>query len=59
MMEIGHIAQNIYLIVESLGLDCCSIGGFIDNKINSLLDLNSNQEAVCLIIACGTKGGEK
>ena len=59
MMEIGHIAQNIYLLIESLGLGCCSIGGFVDEKINELLDINAEQEAVCLVIACGTKGGEK
>ncbi len=59
MMEVGHIAQNIYLLCESLGLDCCSIGGFIDEKINKLLDINVEQEAACLVVACGAKGGEK
>jgi len=59
MMEVGHIAQNVYLVSESLGLKCCSIGGFIDKKINGLLDINAEQEAVSLVIACGTKGGEK
>lgn len=59
MMEMGHIAQNTYLLTEILGLGCCSIGGFADKQINTLLDLDSSQEAVGLVIACGhTKGGD-
>lgn len=59
LIEIGHIAQNIYLICEALNIACCSVGGFIDKKLNSLFDFNTEQEVVNLVIACGMKGGEK
>lgn len=57
MMEIGHIAQNMYLIASVLGLGCCSIGGYIDDNINNLLDLNNENEAVGLVISFGKKKG--
>jgi len=52
--EAGHIAQNIYLIATGQKLKCCAIGGFLDNKINNLIDIDKYQEAVIYMIAIGT-----
>lgn len=55
LVDTGHFCQNIYLICEALGLGCCSIGGFIDDKLNSLLDVDGQEESVIIVVAIGTK----
>lgn len=53
LMDTGHLCQNIYLICEALGLGCCSIGGFLDDKLNKLLDLDGQEESVVIVVAVG------
>ena len=38
-MEAGHVAQNIYLQAEVLGLGTVSIGAFYDDKVKDVLSL--------------------
>jgi len=52
--EYGHYAQNISLISSELGLGACSIGGFIDDGLNKLLDFDKIDESVIGVIAIGT-----
>lgn len=58
LMECGHLCQNIYLVSESLGLSCCSIGGFMDIKINELLDIQYTSEKVLYLAAIGNTKNE-
>lgn len=44
LIEAGHIGQNVYLISAALGVQCCAIGGFIENEICRLLDINPEEE---------------
>lgn len=53
LFEAGHLAQNIYLLSESLGIKCCAIGGFSDTTINTHLELDPEEEAVVYILAIG------
>lgn len=53
LIEAGHLGQNIYLVSTALNLKCCAIGGFIDKKINSLLDFNNNNEFTSYLLAIG------
>ena len=53
--EYGHLAQNIYLTSNSLNLGCCSIGGFIEGKINSILDLDPEDEGAIGMMTIGNK----
>jgi SagB-type dehydrogenase family enzyme len=53
LIECGHIGQNICLLSEKLGIDCCAIGGFIDDKINDYLDVEPSTEAVLYVFALG------
>ena len=53
LFEAGHIAQNIYLIATHLGIKTCAIGGFLDNEIIHILDLDPNKELPIYIIAVG------
>jgi len=52
-IEAGHIAQNIHLVATALDVKSCSIGGFIDQKMNEILDIDSGTEAVLSMIAIG------
>ena len=53
LLEAGHLAQNVYLIATALGLGCVSIGGFIDDELNSLIGLDGVNEAVIYTIILG------
>lgn len=53
LLDAGHLAQNVYLVSEALKLQCCSIGGFIDDELNKLLDLEGTSEKVIYLIALG------
>jgi len=51
--EAGHLAQNIYLLSTLLNLKCCAIGGFLDEKIIELLDINPKTELPLYMICIG------
>ncbi|NMB57425.1 SagB/ThcOx family dehydrogenase [Candidatus Beckwithbacteria bacterium] len=55
LIEAGHMGQNIYLLSSILNLNCCALGGFIDDKINFLLDLDGVEESVVYAFALGNK----
>jgi len=52
-LEAGHLAQNIYLVTTALGLGCVAIGGFMDDEINEILEVDGVNEAVVYVIAIG------
>ena len=52
-IESGHLSQNLYLVSESLGLGCCTLGGFKDDQINNLLDLNGINEKTLYLAVIG------
>ncbi len=47
-MEVGHVAQNVYLQAESLNLSTVVVGAFDDNMIKRLLNL-SNEEPLYIM----------
>lgn len=53
-LEGGHLAQNIYLVGTALGLKVCAIGGFVDDKINKIIDVDGEDEGILYILAVGT-----
>jgi SagB-type dehydrogenase family enzyme len=53
-VEAGHISQNIYLQAVSLGLGSVSVGAFLDSKVNNLIDVDGEKEAVIYLHAVGT-----
>jgi len=48
-MDLGHSAQNIYLIVEALGLGTCAIGAFQDESVSRVLRLPYEEEPLYLM----------
>ena len=52
-MEAGHLAQNLMLLTEESGLGSCAIGGYIDNEVNKLLDIQHTKEVTLYLITVG------
>jgi len=55
LLEAGHVAQNINLVVNGLGLGCINIGGFLDHRVDDLLGLDGITHSTIYIIAIGNK----
>lgn len=53
--EAGHVGQNIYLVSSALNIGCCAIGGFFDDTINKLIDIDGINESVIYVFALGHK----
>lgn len=52
-MEVGHSAQNLLLQAEALGIGCCPVGAFYDEKVKKIL--NTEIEEPLYIITIGKK----
>jgi SagB-type dehydrogenase family enzyme len=44
LFEAGHVAQNVNLVAESIGLGSLNLGGFFDDEIAALLDIDTDEE---------------
>ena len=55
MMDAGHICQNMLLAAESLALGACPVAAFYDDQVNSLLNLDGEEESVIYLAAVGSK----
>ena len=54
LMDVGHICQNLLLASEALDLKCCPVAAFFDDEMNSLLEIDSEEEAVVYLASVGT-----
>jgi SagB-type dehydrogenase family enzyme len=53
LLEAAHISQNLLLEATALDLGAVAIGGFIDDQINAMLDLDGIDETAIYLIAAG------
>jgi len=53
-MEAGHLSQNIYLQAVSLGLGSVSVGAFLDEQVNKLIEVDGSTEAAVYLHAVGS-----
>ena len=53
LLEAGHAAQNMCLAVTSLNLGALPVGGFFDNYVAKLFELNQEHEAILYALAFG------
>jgi SagB-type dehydrogenase family enzyme len=52
-LDAGHIAQNLYLAGEALGLGVCGIGALFDDMVNDILGLDGLEETVVYMATVG------
>ncbi|MHA1474716.1 MAG: SagB/ThcOx family dehydrogenase [Promethearchaeota archaeon] len=52
-LDMGIVAQNLYMAAEALKLGTCSIGCYEQTKIDVLLELDSTQEMTMLVQPLG------
>jgi SagB-type dehydrogenase family enzyme len=53
LLDAGHVCQNLYLAVEAVNCGTCAIGGFIDDKVNGLLNLDGEEQFVIYMASVG------
>jgi SagB-type dehydrogenase family enzyme len=56
LQEAGHIGQNFYLLAPAFNIRICGIGGYVDDRINTLLDVDGLGETVIYGLAIGSNG---
>lgn len=54
-LDAGHVCQNLYLTAESIDCGACAIGAYDDNKINSLLNLDGENQFVIYAATVGKR----
>ncbi len=52
-LDVGHIAQNLYLAAEALDLSTCTIGAFFDDEINSIIGADGIDETALYLAPVG------
>ena len=58
LFEAGHVAQNLCLLATERGLASLCVGGFVDARVNRLLKLEPQVEAVVYCVAFGHPADE-
>jgi len=53
LLDAGHICQNLYLAVEALGLGTCAIGAYDQAAMDSILELDGEDEYVVYLAPVG------
>ena len=51
----GHLSQSMYLVATALGLNHCAVFGYLDDMVNSLMQLDGHSEFIVLVNSLGHK----
>jgi SagB-type dehydrogenase family enzyme len=54
-LDAGHLCQNLYLATAAIQSGTCAVGGFLDDKVNTLLDLDGEEQFVIYMATVGKK----
>jgi SagB-type dehydrogenase family enzyme len=55
--DVGVLLQNFYLVGTGLGLATCAVGGFFDDEVGRLLDVDNVDENVMMLFSVGKLPG--
>ncbi|MEM7336397.1 MAG: SagB/ThcOx family dehydrogenase [Chloroflexota bacterium] len=55
LLEAGHVSQNFYLVSTALGIELCSMGGYLDLELEARLGIDGITESVVCAMAIGGK----
>ena len=51
--ECGHIGQNMMLVAPLMGLHIVPLGGFFEERIRSVLEIQDTQKRILYVLAVG------
>ena len=54
-LDAGHVCQNLYLASEAIECGSCAVGGFYDDQVNALLNLDGNERFIIYMATVGKK----
>lgn len=54
-LDAGHACQNLYLAAEAIDCGACAIGAFYDEGMNTILDLDGENQFVIYVATIGKK----
>lgn len=55
LLDAGHLAENLLLVCEDLNLAAVPLGGFDDDRLAGLLELDPHEEAPLHLVLLGNK----
>jgi SagB-type dehydrogenase family enzyme len=53
LLEAGHVAQNVNLVANALGLGCANLGGYFDRRADDFLDLDGLLHSTIYMVVIG------
>ncbi len=53
LLDAGHVCQNLYLACEAIGAGCCAIAAYHQEAMDSLLDVDGEDEFTCYLASVG------
>jgi SagB-type dehydrogenase family enzyme len=53
LLEAGHLGQNVYLAATSMGMGACAVGAFLDDDLNTMLEVDGQHEAAIYMLSVG------
>jgi SagB-type dehydrogenase family enzyme len=53
--EVGALVQNLYLTATAYQLGTCAVGGFLDDEVGALLDVDNYDEQVMILFSLGRR----
>ena len=56
-MDLGHVAQNFYLVAEALGLSACTMAAIYDDELDALLGVDGTDETASYVGVVGRRHG--
>jgi len=56
LLEAGHVAQNLNLVANGLGLASLNVGGYFDRRLDELLGLDGLTHSAIYMVAIGGRG---
>jgi SagB-type dehydrogenase family enzyme len=56
LLEAGHVAQNLNLVANGLGLASLNVGGYFDRRLDEFLGLDGLTHSAIYMVAIGGRG---
>jgi SagB-type dehydrogenase family enzyme len=55
LLDVGHVSENVYVLATALGLAVCATAGFVDEELETVLELDGLDTAASLVLLLGPR----